>query len=173
MDATLALRKASHSGLRAIVSLLARLAPGQTLRGFRLWVDAVCINQQDNEEKNREVARMDSVYSSAESVLAWLGRHGTEGLPYSVALDTIRFIYDGIKDIGPGDPLPADWVEQARGVLDRGARSEHRSRCLGDLSFASYWSRVWVWQEMALAKSLLLFSASSVLERERFLVVLG
>ncbi|KAK5164246.1 uncharacterized protein LTR77_009940 [Saxophila tyrrhenica] len=38
-----------------------------------LWADAVCINQNDDEEKSVQVRRMASTYSDAESVVVWLG----------------------------------------------------------------------------------------------------
>ena len=39
----------------------------------RLWVDAVCINQTDFEEREEQVLRMDAIYSAANRVLIWLG----------------------------------------------------------------------------------------------------
>ena len=39
-----------------------------------LWVDAVCINQNDAADKNRQVAMMGSIYKSARRVICWLGR---------------------------------------------------------------------------------------------------
>jgi len=38
-----------------------------------LWVDFLCINQQDVEERNRQVGKMRSIYSNCEEVLIWLG----------------------------------------------------------------------------------------------------
>lgn len=38
-----------------------------------LWVDAVCINQQDNVEKGPQVQMMGQIYSKAARVLVWLG----------------------------------------------------------------------------------------------------
>ncbi|MCJ1449324.1 MAG: hypothetical protein MMC23_009844, partial [Stictis urceolatum] len=37
------------------------------------WADAVCINQADRAEKEREILKMASIYSSATRVLVWLG----------------------------------------------------------------------------------------------------
>ena len=54
----------THDGVLKITENLAL-----ALRGLRfknriryLWVDAVCINQNDATDKNRQVAMMDSVY---------------------------------------------------------------------------------------------------------------
>ena len=38
-----------------------------------VWIDQLCINQDDNSEKNVQVAMMARIYSKAEQVLVWLG----------------------------------------------------------------------------------------------------
>lgn len=38
-----------------------------------LWVDALCINQQDNAEKSLQVQRMADIYRRANGVCYWLG----------------------------------------------------------------------------------------------------
>ncbi|XP_014551169.1 hypothetical protein COCVIDRAFT_42478 [Bipolaris victoriae FI3] len=38
-----------------------------------LWVDGLCINQQDVEEKNVQVMRMKNIYTRCGRVLVWLG----------------------------------------------------------------------------------------------------
>ncbi|KAH9203637.1 heterokaryon incompatibility protein-domain-containing protein [Leptodontidium sp. 2 PMI_412] len=43
-----------------------------------LWVDAICINQFDLEEKNIQVPLMKDIYSKASVVLIWLGRGSEE-----------------------------------------------------------------------------------------------
>ncbi|KAM3423462.1 hypothetical protein BST61_g893 [Cercospora zeina] len=42
-------------------------------RARRLWVDALCINQDDVPERNGQVQSMETVYSSCAKVLVWLG----------------------------------------------------------------------------------------------------
>ncbi|CZR65847.1 uncharacterized protein PAC_15747 [Phialocephala subalpina] len=39
-----------------------------------VWIDAVCINQQDSVEKAVQVGMMGRIYKSAKSVIVWLGR---------------------------------------------------------------------------------------------------
>jgi hypothetical protein len=53
------------------------------LRRFRLpdadrtlWIDALCINQDDTLEKGYQVAAMHEVYSAAQRNLIWLGEDG-------------------------------------------------------------------------------------------------
>jgi hypothetical protein len=43
-----------------------------------LWVDALCINQSDNEEKSAQVARMGDIYKNAEQTTVWLGEAGDD-----------------------------------------------------------------------------------------------
>ncbi|RKL06842.1 hypothetical protein BFJ70_g16978 [Fusarium oxysporum] len=38
-----------------------------------LWVDAVCINQDNQEEKSKQIPLMREIYASAKAVLTWLG----------------------------------------------------------------------------------------------------
>ena len=39
-----------------------------------LWIDAICINQNNNEERGHQVQQMASIYKKAEQVIVWLGR---------------------------------------------------------------------------------------------------
>jgi hypothetical protein len=47
-----------------------------------LWVDAICINQDDPREKGHQVKQMGYIYKGAEEVLIWLGpgHEGTDTL---------------------------------------------------------------------------------------------
>lgn len=38
-----------------------------------IWIDALCINQRDTNERNHQVGQMGRIYSSATRVIAWLG----------------------------------------------------------------------------------------------------
>jgi hypothetical protein len=38
-----------------------------------VWIDAICINQRDDDEKSKQVAIMGNIYNKALKVCAWLG----------------------------------------------------------------------------------------------------
>lgn len=42
-------------------------------RPLQIWIDAVCINQDDLDERAQQVAFMKDIYSSAKHVFSWLG----------------------------------------------------------------------------------------------------
>ncbi|KAG5807705.1 hypothetical protein H9Q74_007679 [Fusarium xylarioides] len=48
-------------------------------RGVPLWIDAICINQDDIAERNSQVAMMSQIYGSARCVVAWLGEEDAIG----------------------------------------------------------------------------------------------
>ncbi|KAF5004411.1 hypothetical protein FDECE_9087 [Fusarium decemcellulare] len=56
-----------------------------------VWVDAVCIYQNDRDERSRQVAMMRRIYAAATSVRVWLGEESTGT---QTALHVIRDIYN-------------------------------------------------------------------------------
>jgi hypothetical protein len=54
-----------------------------------LWIDAICINQLDEEEKSREVRRMGNIYGEARRVVVWLGEGREDS---SLAVTTLKSI---------------------------------------------------------------------------------
>jgi hypothetical protein len=80
------------------------------LRGSSLeriiWVDAICINQEDWKERGQQVQRMAKIYSKAARVLVWLG----ETAPNSdIALEAIRIAAEDKKI----DSLTNEEIQQA------------------------------------------------------------
>ncbi len=52
-----------------------------------LWIDAICINQQDNVEKGQQIQSMALIYSKASRVVVWLGDDDAGG---GDALEALR-----------------------------------------------------------------------------------
>ena len=49
-----------------------RLRPSIDCMSRLLWIDAICINQTDIDERNAQVAIMGDIYKEASRVLVWL-----------------------------------------------------------------------------------------------------
>jgi Heterokaryon incompatibility protein (HET) len=106
-----------------------------------LWVDAICINQNDTEEKNVQLARIHEIYNKALNVCIWLGE-ADEGGKSDRAMD---FIHDAVNFRLLDGLVSLNDVET---IQDRARDWD----CLADLMSASWFSRRWVVQEVALAR---------------------
>ncbi|KAF2243533.1 HET-domain-containing protein [Trematosphaeria pertusa] len=120
-----------------------RLPKGSTPKP--LWVDAVCINQKDIIERNQQVGLMGEIYSSADRVIIWLGEADKDS---DVALDTVPLLAnEGLRHKDENDRNEADRKQQ----IDRYQRCG--SFFFGLPDQRPWLSRVWILQELALAKN--------------------
>ncbi|KAI1453301.1 HET-domain-containing protein [Annulohypoxylon moriforme] len=100
-----------------------------------LWVDAVCINQADLDERREQVSMMRDIYASAEQVIIWLGEEDYES--------------DAVFDAIPAVAAQSH-NEQNERILDA-ARLCSRF-FIGLQDRRPWFSRVWIIQELAMAK---------------------
>lgn len=106
-----------------------------------IWVDALCINQADNQEKGQQITMMVDIYAGAVDVLVWLG----EATEYSdVGMGVIRYFANT-----HAKRSDAPWLVDSPDLLAKG---------LQDILSRSWWSRVWTIQEPAVARSVTLIS---------------
>ena len=56
-----------------------------------LWVDAISMNQDDTQERNHQVQIMGKIYSSAQSVIVWLGPVDPSDLHMRAVLGAMQF----------------------------------------------------------------------------------
>ncbi|KAI1417814.1 heterokaryon incompatibility protein-domain-containing protein [Hypoxylon sp. FL1857] len=106
-----------------------------------LWVDAICINQNDIEERNRHVTLMSFICRRAFMVVAWLGPRVYEGVP---ALDS-RMMRAGW--INGSSRSLAECLEGCRKLVPQGPNKV-------DGVSTSYWTQAWVLQQVCLAERL-------------------
>ena len=68
--------------------------------GRTLWIDAICINQTDTEERNQQVAMMAEIYAKTSKNLIWLGEpsRGSTWAAEMVLLDIWRGMQRPTKD---------------------------------------------------------------------------
>ncbi|KAL8821404.1 MAG: hypothetical protein Q9223_000553 [Gallowayella weberi] len=118
------------------------------------WVDAVCIDQQNEKEKAVEVKRMNLIYTAAWWVLVWLGPADEDS---DLAMDKLT----GLTNIMT--PLPIDAGDR-EAVQRRLAPADHPVwTAIVKLYNRSWFRRLWILQEVILAKGIFVLCGNRVL----------
>lgn len=120
---------------QALLHALLHLRIATTAR--TLWIDALCINQFDLAERSYQVLLMPLVYSKATRVVLWLGKTEPWGLHYAIeSAKSLKVSTSRTETSAPDFHFGVAYV--AAKLLRR-----------------SYWTRVWVVQELVLAEDIL------------------
>jgi hypothetical protein len=93
-----------------------------------LWIDAICINQNDDEERSHQIELMPHIYSGARRGVAWLGESadGSDNF-LTWAIDHQREWWWNLSRVQP----PKNLVEPITRFFER-----------------QYWYRTWIIQEL-------------------------
>ena len=149
-----------------------------------LWIDALCIDQDNTQEKNHQVGLMRQIYSSAQTVLVWLGPSSRDS---DIAMDLLSALQLGKSKINPSavsEDGCCDAIFFLVQVLLGGmSKNSHSSELRSDLEimynqqrpnqrpkrqafdiianaimnlliWRTYWRRVWIIQEVMLARQI-------------------
>ncbi|KAI7781817.1 hypothetical protein LA080_014307 [Diaporthe eres] len=144
--------------------------PGRSKTELWVWADAICINQSDPSERGHQVQLMREIFFGAEVVMCWLPSASTpffdEVTDYDQRDNYLRTAFETFELINKELRL----VEEKAGkpILEMGHSDERLIGWLGryavDYFFQlQYWRRLWILQEVALARDPLLFCKSSSL----------
>ncbi|KAL8402906.1 hypothetical protein RB596_009316 [Gaeumannomyces avenae] len=159
-----------------------------------IWIDAVCINQQDDVEKGRQVQSMARIYASASRVVVWLGEAadgsdralaglrqaaGEQEAAYrrELALETLRRVsreeaklpikrfeqYNGFITQMTKDLLEAGSAADVAVTLD-----EPTQQAIFALLERPWFGRIWVLQEVAAARYVLVKCGGSTVDGSTF-----
>jgi len=108
----------------------------------RLWVDSLCINQTDTEERSREILKMQDIYRVARRVLIWVGDYHAH---YTSA--HVRKIFDYVKRVADA------YTEEDENSLTRTEKWDKLWQRHSELrKLVQNWEwfqRIWVIQEVA------------------------
>ncbi|OJZ90565.1 hypothetical protein ASPFODRAFT_40960 [Aspergillus luchuensis CBS 106.47] len=99
-----------------------------------LWVDAICIDQNNREEKAKQIPLMREIYAQAQHVIVWLGEAYEDG---DRALEGLRCLAEG-QDV------------DVRGC---------KALCV-NLFERAWFHRIWVLQEVGVARSIYIMCGS-------------
>ncbi|KAK4960011.1 hypothetical protein LTR10_002900 [Elasticomyces elasticus] len=135
-----------RTNLRRFLSTVREL-PGAWAGWF--FLDALSINQHDDEERSLQVQLMPEIYSNALQVLAWLGPcyNGSDQAMFELGRKAsywqIKRNVHRIWNTAPGASIRA-------------------------LCHRPYWSRLWVFQELMLGKQIQLMCGTAMVSWEHF-----
>jgi hypothetical protein len=130
-----------------------------------LWADAICINQEDLDERSKQVQFvMDEVYKDAEEVLVWLGEESEDSdlamnFMESWPVGTGQKSGDGGNASDPNENLKLAFES----AVDAAAETALRA-----LLQRPFWTRLWVLQEIVLAQKVLIICGHRCVPFESF-----
>lgn len=117
-----------------------------------LWIDAICINQKSARDKNSQVPLMGRLYSTAATVLAWLGPSTTDiELFVSWMRTQNRKGYSGASAKWLRLNTMAAFSKKAARNRDWAIARAYDGYC--KLRSLPYWERMWTFQEYILPRN--------------------
>lgn len=118
-----------------------------------IWVDSICINQDDDTEKATQIGMMDQIYKSAEIVTIWTGTGETE------TQESLSTLYNFAINIARCTPFrPVDNVTALSG--------DPQWKALDPFFCRRWFTRSWVVQEVLLARKVRLVCGTTWIDWE-------
>ena len=125
-----------------------------------IWIDALCINQADNDEKSAQVSRMAQTYANAFRVIIWLGSFPLNADDLE---DHIRALEESmfaafLHQLALNAHIPEAIryarivAKNARQPYDRSRTAVRLQRVCYRLSQSGWFSRTWTVQEYIMAR---------------------
>ncbi|KAH8585863.1 heterokaryon incompatibility protein-domain-containing protein, partial [Bisporella sp. PMI_857] len=106
-----------------------------------LWIDAICIDQDNTQEKGHQVQQMGRIYQNAEQVVIWLGQ-GTKET--DLIMDSMKPLHElFVKKEGSWRELARFWVKSFPAGCYEGMKF---------LLSRRWFRRIWILQEVANAR---------------------
>jgi hypothetical protein len=144
---------------------------------FDVWIDAICINQSNYDEKSRQIPLMRQIYRKALWVGLWIGEASSTldeetSRPFTdLAMELIHNLaieLQGNEDSGQNPrsgPLYQEVVRERKAFWRHGVGAFSPSvQGLWEIFHRPLWERLWVAQEVSLARlAVLLCGSQSVM----------
>ncbi|KAL9619119.1 MAG: hypothetical protein Q9160_006208 [Pyrenula sp. 1 TL-2023] len=158
----------------------------------RLWIDAICIDQSSAEEKPAQISLMREIFAAATLTVAWIGpgdeaSKDTLKMASYLASHTMPEKYEGLSDSDRPPTLNykiesrrSEWINwfvggrtdplAIVGELKHAALKKHFPKARFYRLLTNQWfSRMWILQEAALSKKVLLKCGDNAVWLKSFL----
>lgn len=149
-----------------------------------LWIDALCINQDDLLERGHQVGFMADIYRQAERVIIWLGvepslvcavstvaaLRSDTGASRLLQFSKRMFRLLNISYYLDGDRKEVFTAAEAEGdnfdknIFTSWAEHDKILKNIEIVCRSTYWSRIWIVQEVLLAREAYIWCSDGVLE---------
>lgn len=179
----------SQTILRVTTNLslaIRRLRPPEDSR--TLWIDALCIDQDNTRERSHQVKKMASIFSQAQKVLVWLGNENAQcalndfktisnrfrkKIAPPIELEPMFHYYNNDSDDYDDYTYRDYMIEFERAKVDANKRfQEALCRCeqaeLEKFFDKEYFKRVWIVQEFVSGKDIVIYAGHDEIEYDMF-----
>lgn len=129
------------------------------------WVDSLCINQSDNDEKARQIELMKDIYRDARLTVIWLGDARDNSNSIQLAFDFLRFIYQSLGHLRER----SEFEYAIPRLVHTGQLSLQVSMgALSSLLSREWFGRVWVLQEAVISSEAVVHCGQSYVRWREF-----
>ncbi|KAH7080429.1 heterokaryon incompatibility protein-domain-containing protein [Paraphoma chrysanthemicola] len=171
-----------HSALRHL----------RTINGsFDVWIDAICINQEDQEEKHQQIGLMGDIYSQSSQTFIWLGAGSSTTdrvMGFLNRVGHLQYFFEQGDVNKPVLKRPRSWAAQLSYTKNRyrwdGSILPHQTlrksitkiepestECtedeLADFLNCAWISRIWTYQEFLFSSNCVLVCGHAVASMHR------
>jgi hypothetical protein len=131
-----------------------------------VWIDAICIDQGNPQEKNYQLPLMREIYESAAEVFVWLGEDKNDdgGKAFGLMNRWVTAIKEFRGEGIDGQSFEERWRNNASKLLVavEDPFNEEDWLAVSRILQWPYWERIWTVQEIVVAREPCLFCGSSI-----------
>lgn len=139
---------------------------------IHLWVDALCINQEDIQERNSQVSNIPQTYTEASGVIVWLGTDSSEHdgqLCLKFLKNLAQEIFNNRYQLRFRGVNPESWRSEVVIYKTITRYLDNEEKHIVDWFLSRPWfRRRWIIQEVVLARKVVVHCGSSTISWPEF-----
>ncbi|KAK4500730.1 hypothetical protein PRZ48_008920 [Zasmidium cellare] len=149
-----------------------------------VWADSICINQTDLDEKAQQEGMMGDIFAKAQIVYSCIGEHANRSEDvFMMANDNALFVKKNLRNDENLDP---HWTSERFEGKSSGTRKDMRAstndwalhprvfcKSLYHFSERPYWRRMWIVQEVFLARRCLVLCGPDCVSFDGLVALMG